>query len=282
MACTVEPGNAFDDNTGGPSAADLGSHLVEAIGDIGNFRLARGILDDGGAAGEGGRHDRSVGAADRHLRKTDGAAYEPLEGTGNDIAAIDLDLGAQIVQGHDQEVNRPGADRAAARHGYPRLAHARDQRRDDPETRPHPRYQLIGRGGVDDIGGGDVQRLPVARRFTRALAAHHDIDAVIAQDALQQPHIREPRHILQNERLIGQQARDHQRQGGVLGARDGYGAVEPLAPGDADAIHCPCPLLARPGQARRSQVQLHYCTGTWGTAQKARQDGAGRYPNRAL
>src|ERR1700738_1288599 len=40
----------------------------------------------------------------------------------------------------------------------------------------------------------------------------------------------------------------------------------------------PAPFLARPGHHRLRQVRLRYCAGTWGTAQKARQDGAGRYP----
>ena len=39
------------------------------------------------------------------------------------------------------------------------------------------------------------------------------------------------------ERLVGEQARDHQRQRGVLRPRDRYGAVEALAADDANAIH---------------------------------------------
>ena len=33
------------------------------------------------------------------------------------------------------------------------------------------RDQLVGRGGVDDVGGGDVQRLAVVLGLARALAA---------------------------------------------------------------------------------------------------------------
>jgi hypothetical protein len=97
-----------------------------------------------------------------------------------------------------------------------------------------------------------VQRLPVVLALARALAANHDVDAVIAQDALQQAHIGEPRDIVENQRLIGEQARDHQRQGGVLGARDRDCSVEPLAAGDADAIHSPSPHFS--GERRRSSA----------------------------
>ena len=47
----------------------------------------------------------------------------------------------------------------------------------------------------------------------------------------------EPRHVVEDQRLLGQQARDHQRQRGVLRARDRNGAVEAVAADDANAIH---------------------------------------------
>jgi hypothetical protein len=116
---------------------------------------------------------------------------------------------------------------------------ARDQRRYHPEARPHARDELIGRGGVDDVGGRDVQRLAIILGLARALAAHHDVDAMVAEDALQERHIRQSRHVLENKRIVGQQARDHQRQRGVLGARDRDRAIELAAAADANSIHCP-------------------------------------------
>ena len=63
-----------------------------------------------------------------------------------------------------------------------------------------------------------MQRLPVVLGLAGPLAADHDIDAVIAEDALKEAHIGEPRDIVENERFVGEQARDHQRQGCVLGS----------------------------------------------------------------
>ena len=40
-----------------------------------------------------------------------------------------------------------------------RLAHARQQRRDHPEARPHLGDEVIGRGGVDDIGSRNLHGL---------------------------------------------------------------------------------------------------------------------------
>ena len=152
-----------------------------------------------------------MGAADRDLGKNDLAAPEAFRRLRDDVAAFDVDLGAEPLDRHDQKVDRAGADGAAAGHGDTRFAHARDQRCDDPKTRPHLGNEIVGSGRVDDVGGGDVQRLAVVGGLAGTFAADHDVDAVVAEDALQQPDVGEPRHIVENERLLGQEARDHQR-----------------------------------------------------------------------
>ena len=84
---------------------------------------------------------------------------------------------------------------------------------------------------------------PVLRFVARALAGDHDVDAVIAEDALQLADVGETRHVVEDQRVLGQQAGDHQRQSGVLGARNRDGAVQPLAADDANTIH-DAPLLS--------------------------------------
>src|SRR5205823_14988376 len=80
-------------------------------------------------------------------------------------------------------------------------------------------------------------RLAVVLRLPAALAVDHDVDAVIAQDALEQIDVGEARDIVENECLVGEQARDHQRQGGVLCAGDRDRSIEPLAAVNTKAIH---------------------------------------------
>ena len=58
----------------GAGAGDLGAHLDEAVGDVGDLGLARGVLDHGRAVGQRRRHQRGVGGADRDLREHDLAA----------------------------------------------------------------------------------------------------------------------------------------------------------------------------------------------------------------
>jgi len=62
-------------------------------------------------------------------------------------------------------------------------------------------------------------------------------DAVIAEDALQLRDVGEPRHVVEDQRLLGQEACYHQRQRGVLGAGDRDGAIELVAADDTNAIH---------------------------------------------
>ena len=237
VARAVERGDAFDDDAPGAGAGNPRAHLVEAIGDVGDFRLACRVLDHGGAVGERGRHDRGVGAADGDFGECDLGALEAARRARHHVAGVDVDLGAEPFHRHDQKIDRARADGAAAGQRYPRLPHARDQRRQHPEACAHPRHQIVGRGGVDNIGGGDVQRLAVVGGLAGALAADHDVDAVVAEDALQQRDIGEARHVVERQRLIGQEAGDHQRQRGVLRPRDRDCPVERPAAEDANSVH---------------------------------------------
>ena len=47
----------------------------------------------------------------------------------------------------------------------------------------------------------------------------------------------EARDVVEGQRLVGEQAGDHQRQGGVLGAGNRDRAVQAVAADDADAVH---------------------------------------------
>ena len=58
----------------------------------------------------------------------------------------------------------------------------------------------------------------VVEIIARAFAGNHHVDAVIAEDALELDDVDQPRHVLEDQCIVGEQAGDHQRQGRVLGA----------------------------------------------------------------
>ena len=136
----VKLAHAFDDDTGRAGAGHARAHLVQAGGDIEDFRLASGIGDDRRAPGQGCRHQRDMGAAHRHLGKFDVGAVEPARCFRDHITAVDDDFRAELLQRHDQQIDRPCADGAAAGQRDLGFVHPRQQRRDHPEAGAHPRH----------------------------------------------------------------------------------------------------------------------------------------------
>ena len=224
-----------------------------------------------------------MGGADGDLREHDAGADETLRRSRDDVAVVDVDVGAERLQRLDEEIDRARADGAAAGQRHPRLTHARQQRADDPEARAHPRDEIVGRGGIDDFAGAELQRFAVHAVLARALAEHHAIDAVVSEDALQHGDVGESRDVVEGEGLVGEEGRDHERQGGVLGAGNLDRAVQPIAAGDADSIHArrPCPFSEKaagiprkntPGAAdrRRSNAGLRPPQGAaWTTVRRS-------------
>jgi hypothetical protein len=60
---------------------------------------------------------------------------------------------------------------------------------------------------------------------------------VIAQDAGKQIDVGESRDVVKRQRLSRKEARNHQRQRGVFGATDGYGAGQALTADNLDLLH---------------------------------------------
>ena len=71
---------ALDAQGRGADAFDLGAHLDEALGDVADLGLARGVLDHRLAPGQRGRHQHVVGGADRDLGEDDAAAAQAALG----------------------------------------------------------------------------------------------------------------------------------------------------------------------------------------------------------
>src|SRR6185503_9976495 len=86
---------------------------------------------------------------------------------------------------------------------------------------------------------------------TLPLAGDHDVDAVIAENALKLDDVGEPGNILEDQRVLGEEAGDHQRERCILCARDRDSSVQTLAANDPDPIHVAPVSLQK---ARRSNV----------------------------
>src|SRR5690606_473725 len=166
-----------------------------------------------------------------------GTLEAALGGTCDDIPLIDVDLGAQSAQAKQEKVDGAGPDGAAAWQRHAGFVAAGEQRPDHPEAGPHLGHEIIGRGGVDDIGGMEGHALADTFGLAAATAVNGNVDAVILEDALELLDVGEPRHVFEHQRLIGEQRSDHQWQGGILGARDGDFAPKLVAANQTNSIH---------------------------------------------
>ena len=221
-----------------PAPEILAPMAIQAIGEIDDFGLARGIADHRRAAGKRRRHHHHMRRADRNLREDIARADQAaLRRRGVDIAAIDFHRGAERRQALDEEIDRTRADGAAARQRHARLAFAGKQRPDDPEAGAHLGDQLIGRGRVGDGAAGEMDGAGIAVFLALAAAIDGDIDAVIAENAHQLLDIGQMRHVFERQRIAGQKRGDHQRQSRILGAGDRNDTVELVAADNPDTIH---------------------------------------------
>ena len=76
VARAVESGDALDADGAGAGAFDFRSHGGEQGGEVGDFRLARAVFEDGFAIGEDGGHEEVFGAGDGDLVEDDVRAFE--------------------------------------------------------------------------------------------------------------------------------------------------------------------------------------------------------------
>src|SRR5689334_18901554 len=100
-----------------------------------------------------------MGGSDGYLGKDDAVAAQTLRGFDDDIAAVELDGGAELLERIEVKIDRPGADGAAARQRDTGVAAAGNQRAKNPEACPHARHELIGCLGVDGGFGDEMNGL---------------------------------------------------------------------------------------------------------------------------
>ena len=238
MLGAVEPRDSFDLDRRLARAGDFGAHFYQKVGEIHDLGFARRVMQNGGSLRQSGGHQRDMGAPDGDLGKDDFGAAQALRGLGDDIAGVDLDVGAEALKRHQEKIDRPCADGAATRQRNPRFAAARQQRRDDPETGAHARNQLIGGDGVDDFARRHVHGLAGVLLLALTATVNRIIDAMIGKNAHQQADIGETRQVFQRDRAIRQQRGDHQRQRRVLGPGNRNRSIQRSAADNPYAIHC--------------------------------------------
>ncbi len=219
VVCAAQAGNPLDPDGTGSGAADAGAHRIQEIREIDDLRFAGGILQQGFALGERCRHHQVLGARNRHGIEHDMGAAQAFRPRA-DIAVFDDDLRAHRLQPVNVQVDRPGADGAAAGKGYFGLPEARHERSEHEDRSPHRLDQFV-RGAPF----GDGRRVDLHVE----LFVEGRPDAHALQQGYRGRHVLQLRHVANGDGLGRQQGAGKYRQRGVFSARHVDPAGQPPA-----------------------------------------------------
>ena len=210
----------------GTRAADPRAHRVEAVRQIDDLGLARGVLEHRHPVREAGGHHQILGAGHGHeVHHVPGSLQPP--GARLDVALLDADLGAERLQALHVLIDRPQPDRAAARQRHARVPAAGEERPEDQNRGPHRLHELVRR-----------ERLVESRSVQiHARAVDPRRDAHLLEQPQHRAHVVQQWNVGEPQRLGGEQRRAHDRQRRVLCAGDAHRSAQGRAAGDQELVH---------------------------------------------
>ena len=211
-------------------AFDLRSHLVQQVGEVGDFGLAGAVPQHGFALGQSGCHEQIFGAGDRDLVEYNFAALEAV-GAGFDVSVLLRDFRAQQFQSLDVQIDGAGADGTAARKRDTGPAAPRHQRPQDQRRRAHLLDQFVGGFGSGQIAGANRGAM------LRPSVTQFDFGAHGGQQFAGGLDVAHLRNIFQDDGFFSEQGRGHGRQGGVLGAADANCSQQRIAAANYKFVH---------------------------------------------
>ncbi len=209
---------------------DFCSHLVEQIGQVGHFRFASAVLQQGLAFRKRRSHQQVFGACDGDLVEHDFGALQPCRG-GLDVAVVLGDLGAELLEPLDMQVDGASSNGAAAGERDPGVTAAGDQRAKNERGSAHCLDQLIRSFRRGEIGA--MERSAVLG----ASIAEFDFGPHGGEQVARGLNVAHLRNIFEDDRLVGEQGGSHAGEGGILGAADANGAEQRVATADDEFVH---------------------------------------------
>jgi hypothetical protein len=114
MGRALEALGALDADDRGARARDVRAHGVQAVREVLDLRLTRGVFEDGRAFRQRGGQHGVLGGPDARHGEVDVRALQAVDGGGLHIALLDFQVRAHGFQRLQVQVDRPGADGTAA------------------------------------------------------------------------------------------------------------------------------------------------------------------------
>ena len=194
--------DAFHADGGGARAFDLRAHLVEQVGEVGDFGLAGAVLQNGLAFGESRGHQQVFGAGDGDLVEDDFRALEAV-GAGFDVAVLLRDLRAEPFEALDVQIDGAAADGAAAGQRDAGAAAAGDQRAEHQRGGAHGLDQFVGGFGTGEIRAVD------GGAVLGASVAEFDLGAHGGEQVARGLNVADLGNVFEDDRLVGEQSGGH-------------------------------------------------------------------------
>ncbi len=224
--------DAVDDDVGSARALDVGSHRVEEIRQVDDFRLAGGVADGRRALSAHGRHREVFRRADAGEIEKDLCALDPIGSRSLDVAVVHLELDAERLEARDVHVELSRADLATTGHRDVRAAEARDERTENGNRRAHLGDERIGRLVRVDAARVDEDGLV----GEPALRAAGDLGPQSGEDLFHDLDVGDHGDVVYPSLPDCHDACGHELEHGVLCAADLHGARNGLAAVDDDYI----------------------------------------------
>ena len=206
------------------------AHGGEQRGEVGDFRFAGAVLEEGFALGEDGGHEQVFSAGDGDLVEDDVSAFEAF-GAGLDVAVLVADDRAHGFEALDVQVDGAAADGASSGHGDAGEAGAGDERAEDKRRGAHGLDDLVLRGRVGEDAAGDGGAMLSAAIAEFDFAAHGGEQLALSLDVL------DLGNVFEDDLVFGEDGGGHAGQGRVFCAADADGAKQRIAAANYEFIH---------------------------------------------
>ncbi len=161
----------LDFDAGGASAAYVRPHLDEHGGEVGDLRLAGGVLDHGRALGEHGGHQDVVRCGVARELEHDAGADEAVA-VALDIAVLCYKARPEVLEGAQVEVDRTVAEVVAAGHRDPGGPVTGEKGAEHDYRGTHLLYELIRGDGGHLARDGDLEPALLAPALVDDLGSH--------------------------------------------------------------------------------------------------------------
>ena len=201
-------------------------------GEVGDFRLARAVLQDGLAFGECRGHQQVFGASDSDFVEDNFGAFQSV-GAGLNVAVFLRDLCAEFFETFEVEVDGARTDSTAAGKRDAGVTSAGHQRAEYQRGGAHGFHQFIR-----SFGGGEVAAVDGGAMLGASIA-EFDFGAHGGQQVACGLDVAHLWNIFENDGFFGKQGCGHAGQGSVFRAADADRAEQRLSAADDEFVHEP-------------------------------------------